>query len=601
MFPKWQYRHLITRFYSCSPFWHLYLISKYPQTIKLAINIKTSDQALRKVLQPNIEDWAIYKLERDKANFIETLIEETSAHIRQLLGNDSKKIREEIARTMYLERIRIKEDPWAVDPKDESAFWSKVNEQLIDISHQKPFDHETDSEQQLFKSIIARYAHEIPGHFDVKAYRFATKIVPLAVHRLLNAASARKILFPKIRLHDRLQVTGDIDLIRALSLKGTILLTPTHFSNLDSILVGWIINSIGLPAFAYGGGLNLFNSAAFRFFLQRLGPYKVDRRKKNMFYIETLKTFSRLILQRGCHSLFFPGGTRSRNGQIESYLKLGLLGSALDAQCHNVIKANKAGNPHKATKIFVVPLVINYHFVLEASQLIEQHLRQIGRDKYFIDRDTPPGLSKLTQFFWKFFATKSEAVLSFGKPIDVFGNIVNAEGESIDAHGKKIQIADYFKSNNQYIADTQRDAEYTKILGEAIIKSFHQSNTVLESHLVAFVAFEILSRKHRRLDLYGLLRLPEEERIIPFEQFIPIADRVRKQLHQLNEEGNVQISKYMHGDIGRIVEYGIQNIGIYHSQRPLKLTEDRQITSENMNLLYYYHNRLMGYKLEEII
>jgi glycerol-3-phosphate O-acyltransferase len=567
----------------------------------MPILIKTSNQALRQVLQPNIEEWPIYQLERDKTQFIEQLTDESMQHIRQILGNDPKRIMEEVARTMYLERIRIKNEPWAVDPKDEKPFWNAVNEQLIDISRKKPFEGETDAERLLFRKIISRYAHEIPGHFNVNSYRFATKAVPLAVSRLLNAASARKIFFPKIKIHDRLQVTGDIDLVRALSLKGTILLTPTHFSNLDSILVGWIISSIGLPAFLYGGGLNLFNSPAFRFFLERLGPYKVDRRKKSLLYIETLKTFSRLTLERGCHSLFFPGGTRARSGQIESYLKLGLLGSALDAQCQNVVKAAEAGNAAGAKKIFVVPLAINYHFVLEASQLIEQHLRQIGREKYFIDSDTPPSLRKLTQFFWKFFAAKSEAILSFGAPMDVFGNRVDAEGTSLDQHGCPINIADYFRSNGTYCADTQRDAEYTRMLGDEIVRAFHRANTVLASHLVAFVAFEILSRKHRRLDLYGLLRLPEEDRQIPFEQLAPIAERVRNRLRQMSEVGEVQLSKHLHGDITRIIEYGIINLGIYHTLRPLKLGQDRQIMTENMNLLYYYHNRLMGYKLEELI
>ena len=39
---------------------------------------------------------------------------------------------------------------------------------------------------------------------------------------------------------------------------------------------------------------------------------------------ETLKTFSRASLIRGCHSLFYPGGTRSRSGSINDNLKLGL-------------------------------------------------------------------------------------------------------------------------------------------------------------------------------------------------------------------------------------------------------------------------------------
>ena len=37
-------------------------------------------------------------------------------------------------------------------------------------------------------------------------------------------------------------------------------------------------------------------------------------------------------------SLFFPGGTRSRSGGIEKHLKLGLLGTALDAQYMNYLQ-----------------------------------------------------------------------------------------------------------------------------------------------------------------------------------------------------------------------------------------------------------------------
>src|SRR5204863_9543615 len=59
------------------------------------------------------------------------------------------------------------------------------------------------------------------------------------------------------------------------------ILVPTHFSNLDSILIGWIIHAMGLPAFIYGAGLNLFNIKIFAYFMNSLGAYKVDRRKKD--------------------------------------------------------------------------------------------------------------------------------------------------------------------------------------------------------------------------------------------------------------------------------------------------------------------------------
>jgi glycerol-3-phosphate O-acyltransferase len=58
-----------------------------------------------------------------------------------------------------------------------------------------------------------------------------------------------------------------------------------------------------------------------------------------------------MAIQKGCHSLFFPGGTRSRSGQIEKRLKLGLLSTAIEAQRINYQK----GKRDELEKIFVVP------------------------------------------------------------------------------------------------------------------------------------------------------------------------------------------------------------------------------------------------------
>jgi glycerol-3-phosphate O-acyltransferase len=43
-------------------------------------------------------------------------------------------------------------------------------------------------------------------------------------------------------------------------------MVPTHQSNLDSLLVGYVIYMMSLPPFAYGAGLNLFfQSPSFLF------------------------------------------------------------------------------------------------------------------------------------------------------------------------------------------------------------------------------------------------------------------------------------------------------------------------------------------------
>jgi glycerol-3-phosphate O-acyltransferase len=54
-------------------------------------------------------------------------------------------------------------------------------------------------------------------------------------------------------------------------------------------------------------------------------------------------------------------------------------------------------------------------------------------------------------------------------------------------------------------------------------------------------------------------------------------------------------------ELDEIIEIGIHNISIYHTNLPLLKTKDGNITSEDLNLLYYYHNRMNGYGLEKYI
>lgn len=64
-----------------------------------------------------------------------------------------------------------------------------------------------------------------------------------------------------------MRINGEIDQLRLLSKDHTIVMVPTHSSNLDSILVGYMIDSItGLPAFSYGAGLNLYDSEFLVFY-----------------------------------------------------------------------------------------------------------------------------------------------------------------------------------------------------------------------------------------------------------------------------------------------------------------------------------------------
>jgi glycerol-3-phosphate O-acyltransferase len=327
----------------------------------------------------------------------------------------------------------------------------------------------------------------------------------------------------------------------------------------------------------------------------RLGAYKVDRRKKNAIYRATLDTYSTRAISHNVHSLFFPGGTRSRTGTIEKRLKLGLLGTAVEAQRLNLLPGGSG------KKVFVVPMVMSYHFVLEAKTLINQHLKRTGQDKYYILRDEFASYRKILMFVWKTFGKTSEITLNFGKPMDLFGNFVDNEGNSYDAAGKELNIREYFMSGGEMKEDKQRDEQYTRMLGDKIVERYHAENHVFSSHLVAFVAFEMLKKRYARFDLYALLRLPQDERTLAMKAYLEKLTTVLDRLREMRDQEKVMLAEHMEASAMDIIRHGIKNLGLYHDKRPLSFVKGGDLISENMNLLYYYHNRLEGYGLEKYI
>lgn len=534
-------------------------------------------------------DWPIHKLSQEKEAFMEYASKFTT---QLILDNQRKENMSEIvAKALYMERMRIVNEPWKVDPPDEMDFWNDIRKRLLRKSLDQTEEVVAQNNEKLLRRITGRYLREIMSNFKISTYKMAQKFLPKLFSTILNASSFFR---SKKRLQERLQIVGNVDNIRNLVDKGTIVLVPTHFSNLDSILVGWASDQIGLSAFTYGAGINLYNKV-LGYIFPRLGAYGVDRRKKNIIYLETLKAYSQLNIERKVHSIFFPGGTRSRSGALESKLKMGLLGTAIDAQGNLLQRGDN-------NKIFIVPVVLNYHCVLEAKNLIHSHLQSTGKELYLIEKKAFGGAFNFLKFFWKFFSSTSEIVVNFGQPMDVIGNLVNEAGESIDKRGNVIDLEGYFVSNGVIKNDKQRNIQYTRMLSKQIVKRYHKENVVLSSHLVAHTAFNIIKRQYPSLDLYGILRLPKEDSSIQAALFKDNIDRLRKRLIELEQAGQIRLSKIVReGDLEELINDGINNIGIFHVQKALYRNKKGVICSENLNLLLYYHNRLNGYYLSNYI
>lgn len=556
---------------------------------------------LEKVMQKyppvieQIEDWPIFRLSEDREAFIHEI---NAFTLKRISKKSPQEISDLLAKTIYLERIRIKEEPWKVDPPNEGQFWSKIRKKLVRHSLDKEVEEAKVSNEEILKQIISVYSEEIVGTFKIKTFLFARKFLTAFFNRLLNTAAQRnfrRIWGGKHRLIDRLKVVGETDTVRALMKKGTVVVVPTHFSNLDSILIGYAMDEVlGLPSFSYGAGLNLYNTGYTAYFMNRLGAYRVDRRKKNPIYLETLKTMSTLSIKRGTNSLFFPGGTRSRSGAMETKLKMGLMGTAVEAQ-------RMLCEQNKKEKIFIVPLVLGYHVVLEAKYLIEQHLKKTGKEHFLQIKDASYSRWKVFRFLWRLFSESSDITLSFGKPMDVLGNIVDQEGISYDKFGNEIEIKDYFLTDGFVRPNLQRENEYTRILADKVAERFHKDNVVLSSHLVAFAVFNILLNQNADLDLYGVLRLPEEDYIFKIEQVSEVIELLKIELIEMESQGAIKLSAEIRLSTVDLIKDGVLNVGNFHALNPLKFNKEGNLVSEDFNTLYYYHNRLENYNLQKKI
>lgn len=545
---------------------------------------------------PNIEDWPIYRISKNREQVIHGVVEETLQNIINKNATE-KDVHNELAKAIYLEKIRV-ERPWKTDPPDDKKFWTEVKNKLVEFESAP--DGQIEAEKEILRKIITRYVTEIVGNFDKGTYQFSERFVPFAFNRLLNASHSRafiRLFGNKKDLLKSIHVIGEIEQLRNLAKDGIVVVVPTHTSNIDSITVGWGISAIGLPACFYGAGLNLFSVRFLAYFMNRLGAYRVDRRKKNAIYLEALKTYSTQTIYQGGHSLFFPGGTRSRSNVVESQLKLGLLGTALEAQRRQILDTN--GNGFK--KVYVVPVTLNYGFVLEAPELIDEHLRNVGKERYFVPSDKYSSSYKILKFLYRFVTADADFTIAFGRCMDIFGNPVDDNGNSLDQNGNHIDIRDYFKSHGELKHDTQRDAVYTKMLSESIVKAFKRNNVALPEHVIAYAAFKLFQSKHHTSDLYSVLRMPEEFRELTPEELKTAVRKVVKELTKLEHKEEIRVDPIVKAeDLDEVIDYAIKKLGVYHAKRPLlKNKKNGMIKCQDMKLLLFYHNRLEGYGLEK--
>jgi glycerol-3-phosphate O-acyltransferase len=445
---------------------------------------------------------------------------------------------------------------------------------------------------QRVRELSTRYASDVAGHFDPRVYGFASKAIAPLIGMLMSPMQTVRHLggaFDLRALDGRVVVQGPIGTIRALAEKGTLIFMPTHMSNLDSVVIGFALERAGLPPATYGAGKNLFTNPFLSFFMHNLGAYRVDRRLRHELYKDVLKAYSCIVLERGYHSLFFPGGTRSRSGGLERKLKLGLAGTGVEAMGRTAARG-------EMRKVFFVPATINYLLTLEAETLIGDYLEEEGKHRYIIDDDESTRPGRIAVFMRKLLGLDAGCVVRFSQPVDCFGNRVDEEGISYDARGHAVSPLSYLTDSESRVGpDPARDVQYTRELADSVVSAYLRDTVVLATHLVAACAFDKLQRGIGG-DIFAMLRSHDDVTVSRAE-LAERVERLRDRVRELESRGRIVLGAHLVRASGReILDEALRAFSGYHTTPVLAPRGDELLLADT-RLIFYYQNRLAAHGL----
>ncbi len=425
---------------------------------------------------------------------------------------------------------------------------------------------------QILQELLSYFCDDIVGNFDGRVYWFAQGVLPPAMSFMLSPVRSVKMGVKAFsKLSGRVVVDGAVDEVKHHFRNSTVIVAPTHTSNLDSVVLGLALEKEGLPPVTYGAGKNLFTNPFLSFFMRNLGAYRVDRRLRFRLYKDVLKTYSSVLIEFGFHSLFFPGGTRCRSNVVESSLKLGLLGTAVSAYRQTLMGGDKR-------PVVIVPATINYRLVLEAESLIEDHLSADGKERYMVSDDEFSRVGRVVDFARKMVAMDAPMVLRLGRPLNVLGG---------EWDGR--ELADYFVGPDESITtDSEREKEYTRRVGDNLIRAFQKDTVLHDTNVVCRVMFEQACRVWGTSDIYQLMRFSPEDVSLPIA-----ALNSKVAVFCENHKSNV----FVRGrEPSRFAQDGLKALQTYHQRDVIEVVGSR-VVLKDWKLLYYYYNRTRGFEV----
>jgi glycerol-3-phosphate O-acyltransferase len=188
-----------------------------------------------------------------------------------------------------------------------------------------------------------------------KAERYAREIVPgFSAFTYFGFAIRAARLLSQSLYRVRLVHANDAEL-EAIPAEATVIFVMNHRSNMDYVLVTWLVAERSALAYAVGEWARVW---PLRQLVRAMGGYFIRRRHNNALYRKVLARYVQMATEAGVTQAVFPEGGLSRTGGL-GRPKLGLISYILDGF-----------RPGKSRDVVFVPVALNYDRVMEDKTLI---------------------------------------------------------------------------------------------------------------------------------------------------------------------------------------------------------------------------------------
>jgi len=244
------------------------------------------------------------------------------------------------------------------------------------------------------------YAREIvPGFSAFTYFGFAIRVA-----RVLSQSLYR------VRL-----AQGNDDALAGVDPDATVIFVMNHRSNMDYVLVTWLVAERSALAYAVGEWARVW---PLRQLVRALGGYFIRRRHNNPLYRKVLARYVQMATEAGVTQAVFPEGGLSQTGAMGPP-KLGLISYILDGF-----------TPGTSRDVVFVPVALNYDRVMEDRTLIAAHVAGTRRFRFSMR----PIFRYLRRQIWHRITGKFHrygyAAVSFGDPLSLTDYLTRSHGDA---------------------------------------------------------------------------------------------------------------------------------------------------------------------------